>query len=40
MLLGDANGNLIVFDFDTKKKYIMDSIKQKLKRNLQKQTYS
>lgn len=40
MLLGDENGNLTVFDFDTKKKYNMDTLKQKLKRNLQKQTYS
>lgn len=40
IILGDSNGNLILFDFNTKRKFILDTLKEKMKRKIQKQTYS
>lgn len=40
LFIGDANAKLILFDFKTKRKHSVDSIQDKIKRKVQKQTYS
>lgn len=40
VLLGDSNGNLLLFDFVTKKKHIVDSMREKMKRQMKRQSYS
>jgi hypothetical protein len=38
--MGDANGNLNLFDFNTNKRYNIDTLREKLKRKITQQTYS
>lgn len=38
--MGDENGNLMLFDFVTKRKYIVDSLTSKMKRKVKQQSYS